>query len=114
MSNKNLLIALQASASPDTAFGEYNPTKRGKLHNHCGCVAYSVQKIKGGTIKTGTVCGVKHYWNFIDGKAYDFTAEQFSKDVDHIRSDFGKIAPARKTINPRFKKFFNRLTREIK
>jgi hypothetical protein len=105
----NLLKLLNDSADSSTAFGEYNPRKFGKLHNHCGCVSYAVQKILGGTIRTGKVCGVKHYWNLIDGQSFDYTASQFNQPINHIANDFGRDAPTRKTINPRFKKFWDQL-----
>lgn len=110
----NILDSLNSTANASTAFGDYNPQKFGKLHNHCGCVAYAIQKIHGGTIRTGKVCGVKHYWNLIDGRAVDYTASQFNQPIDHIAPDFGKDAPTRKTTNPRFKKFWDKLTENHK
>jgi len=100
---------LENSASASTAYGNYNPQKFGKLHNHCGCVTFAIQKLFGGTIRTGRIYGVKHYWNFIDGRAIDYTASQFNQPIDHITPDYGKDAPTRKTINPRFRKFWENL-----
>ena len=58
---KQLLPYLEYAASPDTAYNEYDPTDKdqGKLHNHCGCVAYVIQKYFGGSI----VSMKGHYWN---------------------------------------------------
>lgn len=107
---QNILSTLKYCASKDTAYGDYNPDKHGELHNHCGCVAYVIQQMFGGTIRTGKVEGVKHYWNEVDGIEVDLSASQFGKtDIVFFPSDNGKDAPVRKTINPRFQLFWDRV-----
>lgn len=101
---KQVVPYLEYVASPDTAYKEYDPTddKQGKLHNHCGCVAYVIQKYFGGEI----VVMKGHYWNKIDGVDYDAT---------HRKLDFmppysvSRKVPERKKVNPRFSTFYNRV-----
>jgi len=71
--------AFKYAASADTAYGEYNPDQHGPLHNHCGCVAYAVQQLLGGKIRTGKVYGVKHYWNEVGLGEIDLSASQFGE-----------------------------------
>jgi hypothetical protein len=107
---QNILGTLKYCAGPDTAYGQYNPKKFGPLHNHCGCVAYAVQKLLGGTIKTGKVSGVKHYWNEIGLVEVDLTASQFGQtDIVFFPCATGRNAPVRKSINPRFQLYWDRV-----
>ena len=103
--------AFKYAASADTAYGDYDPDKHGPLHNHCGCVAYAVQQLLGGTIKTGKVSGVKHYWNEIGLVEVDLTASQFGQAdiVFFPQAERAAYAPTRKTINPRFQLFWDRV-----
>lgn len=90
-------------ASEDTAYDKtYDPNK-GKLHNHCGCVAHVIQKMFGGELM-----GAKnHIWNRVEDIEYDVTKD------DLIPSYNGHKLPERKTINPRFKTFDERVTNQI-
>ena len=110
---KELTSYLKFAASKETAYGnEYNPDDedQGVLHNHCGCVAYVIQQMFGGSIRTGKVHGVKHYWNDIGGMEVDCSASQFGQtDIVFFPCENGKDAPTRKTINPRFQKFWDRV-----
>jgi hypothetical protein len=107
---QKIIGTLKYCASADTAYGEYEPEKYGELHNHCGCVAYVIQQMFGGSIRTGKVHGVKHYWNDIGGMEVDCSASQFGQtDIVFFPCENGKDAPTRKTINPRFQKFWDRV-----
>ena len=108
---QTFLSAFKYAASKDTAYGEYKPDQHGPLHGHCGCVAYALQKLAGGHIVTGKVEGVKHYWNQIDGIEVDLSASQFGKTdiVFFPQAENSKFSPARKTINPRFQLFWDRV-----
>tara|TARA_B100000886_G_scaffold303110_1_gene233578 strand:- start:19592 stop:19951 length:360 start_codon:yes stop_codon:yes gene_type:complete len=103
--------AFKYAASADTAYGDYNPDKHGPLHNHCGCVAYAVQQLLGGKIRTGRVHNVKHYWNEIGLGEIDLSASQFGETdiVFFPQAERATYAPARKTINPRFQLFWDRV-----
>mgnify|MGYP001250401207 CR=1 FL=1 len=93
---------LEEAASIDTAYGKYDPTdtRQGKLHNHCGCVAYVIQKMFGGKI----VSMKGHYWNKIGGFEFDATLEKLRP-----RYSVHRACPERKSVNPRFKKFNERV-----
>ena len=103
--------AFKYAASADTAYGDYDPDKHGPLHNHCGCVAYAVQQLLGGKIRTGKVHGVKHYWNEVGLGEIDLSASQFGETdiVFFPQAERAAYAPARKTINPRFQLFWDRV-----
>jgi hypothetical protein len=107
--------AFKYAASADTAYGEYKPDQHGLLHNHCGCVAYAVQQLLGGTIKTGKVNGVKHYWNEIGLVELDLSASQFGQTdiVFFPQAERPRQAPTRKTVNTRFQKFWNRVQQTL-
>lgn len=103
--------AMREAASPDTAYevGEYQPQAHGPLHLHCGPVSYTVQKMYGGDILTARIRGVTHFWNLIPGdRPVDLCQEQFG--ISYLLGfHSGKVVPERKTVNPRFKLFFERL-----
>ena len=100
---QKLIPYLEYAASEDTAYNaEYEPEK-GKLHNHCGCVAYVIQKMFGGELMGAK----KHIWNRIEDVEYDATKD------DLIPSYNGHVLPERKTINPRFKMFEERVNNQL-
>ena len=98
-----LMPYLEYAASCETAYGlDYEPRIH-PLHNHCGCVAYVIQKMYGGELM-----GAKnHIWNRIEDIEYDATKD------DLIPSYNGHKLPERKTINPRFKIFDERVTNQL-
>jgi hypothetical protein len=100
---ESLIPYLEYAASEDTAYcDDYRP-ENGILHNHCGCVAYVIQKMYGGELM-----GAKnHIWNRIEDIEYDATKD------DLIPSYNGHKLPERKTINPRFKIFDERVTNQL-
>jgi len=92
------LDMLEVAAS-DTA---YDPEgwSEGGLDEHCGCVAYVVQKRWGGDLlqKGG------HIWNRLPcGICVDLTRISLSPKAR------GRVAKPRKTVNKRFKIFEDRL-----
>lgn len=104
-----LLDHFRFCGSEDTAYGEYDEEKYGKLHNHCGCVAYALQKVMGGDILQGKIDGVSHQWNRIDGIEVDLCLEQFGHaGISFPATRKGRKVPKRKNINPRFQKFWDR------
>lgn len=102
---KELAPYLKFAASKETAYGNaYNPDDedQGVLHNHCGCVAYTVQQAFGGDI----VSHKKHYWNVIDGVHYDLTRYKHSYAP---RYDKSRKTPKRSSVNWRFETFNDRV-----
>ena len=106
-----IVSTLKYCAGPDTAYGDYNPEDHGPLHNHCGCVAFVIQKMFGGSIRTGKVNGVTHYWNDFSGIEIDCSASQFGQTdiVFFPQASASREVPARKTINKRFQLFWDRV-----
>lgn len=105
-----LYRALISSASRETA---YDPEKYDKsqcpLIGHCGAVAYVVQKEFGGAILSGRVLGESHFWNRLpNGDEVDLTAIQFGQQ-DWSPLVKGRVVPERKTINPRFIKYYEQV-----
>ena len=110
-------------ASQETSFGLYAPRLYGELHNHCGCVAYSVQQLCGGKIIKGTVLRdnrpITHYWNQLHEMHIDFCAEQFG--LEGIQLAIGTTLPTHtfkgfkstKTVNPRFQLFWSRVQQTL-
>jgi hypothetical protein len=111
------LSVFQKAASPETSYyPDYSPDRYGKLHGHCGCVSYALQKLIGGRIVSGTIKGQAHFWNELDNYMYDLCTEQF--DTSHFYVCEGKaspihtrsrLVPNRKNINPRFQLFWDRV-----
>ena len=104
-----ILSHFRYCGSRDTAYGEYIPQQFGKLHNHCGCVSYALQKMLGGDIMQGKVNGVPHMWNSIGMVEVDLCSEQFGATPITFFQQGGRIVKPRKTINKRFQLFWNRV-----
>lgn len=93
--------ALLAAATAATA---YDPAAwiPGTLISQCGPVSFAIQRLRGGDILQGRLNGVPHLWNLLpDGQEIDYTKQGIPTDGRWIRQ--------RKTVNPRFKLFWNRL-----
>lgn len=96
-----LMPYLKYAASCETAYRlDYEPRIH-PLHNHCGCVAYVIQKLFGGE----QMGAKKHIWNRIDGTEYDVTRN----DREYAPVHKGVRLPERKTVNPRFQIFHDRV-----
>ena len=98
------------AASIDTAYKEYEPTHShfGKLHNHCGCVAYTNQKLFGGKIVSMQRALLEYVrW----GRVCRPHFHQFDTTTPELRPVYSvhRVCPPRKTINPRFQKFYDRV-----
>lgn len=95
---------LEYAAGADTAYGQYNPSDldQGKLHNHCGCVSYVIQKYFGGEI----LVMKGHYWNKIGDLQHDATRQSYRY---HPIYSVSRTVPERKKVNPRFTTFYNRV-----
>ncbi len=50
----------------------------------CGVTALVVNDILGGEIKKTNLPGGWHFYNFINGKRYDFTNSQFAEDIFYM------------------------------
>ena len=95
--------------SADTAYDHYEPKKYGSLHNHCGCVAYTLQKLLGGQIVSGKINNILHRWNRIDNTEVDLCAEQFGRDkIFFPANGTAKTVKTPIHTNPRFLKFWDR------
>lgn len=104
--------AMLRAAGPDTAHGDgyHDRSLRCKLSGHCGSAAHLVQKRYGGDLLTGKVGSDRHIWNRLpDGTEVDLTGSQYGGDGFHPVTK-GKALPPRKTTNPRFKTFADRVT----
>lgn len=104
--------AMVRAAGPDTAHGDgyYDKSLRCKLSGHCGAAAHLVQKRYGGDLVTGKVGADRHIWNRLpDGTEVDLTGSQYGGDGFHPVTK-GKALPPRKTTNPRFKTFSDRVS----
>lgn len=94
---------LEYAASEDTAYNdEYDPAID-PLHNHCGCVAYVIQRIFGGELMGAK----KHIWNRVEDIEHDATRKNL------IPAFNGHKLPDRKTTNPRFITFFERVITQM-
>jgi len=100
------------AASPETAYdpiGYEHGRTVSPLIEHCGCVAYAVRELFGGHILTGKVHGETHFWNQLpDGTEVDLSSDQYGGDgVTPVGR--GRKIPDRKTTNPRFSLFLERI-----
>jgi len=87
------------------------------LTGHCGCVSHYIQDVYGGVVLSANVdmrvdmCvkKVRHMWNRLpDGEEVDLTSDQFGGNGYHPIAIGRKVKP-RKTVNPRFELFANRV-----
>ena len=106
---QHILNHFRYCGSEETAYGDYLPAQFGKLHNHCGCVAYALQQMLGGDIMQGKVNGVPHMWNSIGMVEVDLCSEQFGITPITFFQQGGRIVKPRKTINKRFQLFWDRV-----
>jgi hypothetical protein len=81
--------ALCSSWSPETStlYSEANPAR-----GQCSVTALAVQRLLGGEILKTRVGGAWHFYNRVEGRVIDFTAEQFDDlpeylDVPATRAD---------------------------
>ena len=76
---KRIREAMIECASPDTALDGLFSRQVSPLHNHCGCVAYTVQQHLGGDILVEME--KEHYLNQLpDGRIIDLSSCQFGGD----------------------------------
>jgi hypothetical protein len=104
-------------ASAETAYlpEEYKSSRLSALQGHCGCVSWLVMQLYGGTIVTGKVDGIRHYWNRLpDGEEVDLTSCQFGGD------GFTPLVKGRKVprkldglTNPRYLVFYSKIMEEM-
>lgn len=66
------------TSSPTGAWSQSNPAQ-----NHCSITCLVVQDHFGGEILTTKTSGGTHFYNLIDGKKWDLTANQFSEPVPY-------------------------------
>lgn len=83
------------------------------LWGHCSAMAVTVQAALGGSIVTGRVKGVQHYWNRLpDGTEIDLTSCQFGGDgFSPLKK--GRLVPPRKSTHPRFLLFASRIAKRL-
>ncbi len=108
----DLRMAMLAAARPDTAYdvNQYEQRKeKSNLAGHCAAAAHVVQQQFGGDIVAGQVQGELHYWNRLPtGLEVDLTSDQFGGDGLNPLIQGRRVA-ARKSVNPRFVKFAQRV-----
>ena len=73
--------ALRSSWSPDTStlYSEANPAR-----GPCSVTALAVQRLLGGEILKTRVGSAWHFYNRIEGRVIDFTAEQFDDLPEYL------------------------------
>lgn len=59
----------------------YSPAN--PAHGQCSVTALVAQDHLGGSIAKTRVGGAWHFYNLVDGKRFDFTAEQFNRPVNY-------------------------------
>ena len=107
-----LRTCMVKAAGSQTAYKTYDKNIS-PLHNHCGCVSYTIQRILGGAILRSKVNGITHYWNKLpNGSEIDLTSDQFGGD-GYLPVVSGVLAPVRKTVNPRYGLFYQRVVEEL-
>lgn len=112
----DLLNACKAAAKRDTAYKplEHLWSSENPLAEHCGAIAHVVQHYYGGEIMSGKDNkGVRWLWNRLpDGKPWH--GQELS--LDYVGSNMPPVAlmmPPRKTVNPRFALFLERVKAEL-
>ncbi|QTC41636.1 hypothetical protein I7V34_21800 [Bacillus sp. V3] len=66
------------SVKSSSKWSRENPAK-----GQCGVTALVVNDLLGGEIKKTKLTEGWHFYNFISGKRYDFTASQFSENITY-------------------------------
>ncbi|MCM3238845.1 hypothetical protein BLX88_05635 [Bacillus obstructivus] len=59
-------------------------SKDNPANGQCGVTALVVNDILGGEIRKTKLSGGWHFYNFINGNLYDFTASQFGEDIVYM------------------------------
>ena len=104
-----LRAAMVAVAAEDTAYGQGYAGRGDLLALHCGAVSHVVQRRYGGRVLSGRVRGEPHLWNRLpDGTEVDLSGSQYGGDGWHPLVK-GRVEPVRKTVNPRFARFEERV-----
>ena len=104
-----LRAAMVAVASEDTAYGKDYAGRADRLALHCGAVSYVVQRRYGGRVLSARVRGESHLWNRLPGGVeVDLSGSQYGGDGWRPLAK-GRVEPERKTVNPRFALFEERV-----
>lgn len=59
-------------------------TPENPAQGQCGVTALVVQDLLGGEIRKTNTLGGWHFYNYIQGQRYDFTASQFEEPIAYI------------------------------
>lgn len=59
-------------------------SKDNPANGQCGVTALVVNDILGGEIRKTKLSGGWHFYNFINGNLYDYTASQFGEDIVYM------------------------------
>jgi hypothetical protein len=85
---KRLRIALASAWAPETSYDPIGWSQRNPAWGQCAVTALIVQDYCGGTLISGEVNGVPHYWNRLPtDEDLDLTLIQFGRDARHSRAD---------------------------
>ncbi|WP_342540176.1 hypothetical protein MHI39_21580 [Heyndrickxia sp. FSL K6-6286] len=72
-------LAKSWSSESSSKWSKDNPA-----NGQCGVTALVVNDILGGEIRKTNLSGGWHFYNFINGNLYDFTASQFGEDIVYM------------------------------
>ena len=109
-----LRAAMVRAARADTAFAPAKWKRASDpLTGHCHAVAHVVRERFGGELVKGTVKGEAHAWNRLPGgREVDLSGSQYGGDGLHPLVK-GEVASWPKSINPRFKRFAERVEAQL-
>jgi hypothetical protein len=85
---KRLRTALESAWAPETSFDPAGWSSRNPAWGQCAVTALIVQDHCGGTLVSGEVNGIPHYWNRLPTEEdLDLTLSQFGKAARHSRAE---------------------------
>jgi xanthine dehydrogenase iron-sulfur cluster and FAD-binding subunit A len=83
-------------------------TKENPAKGQCGVTALVINEIYGGEIlKTKLPNNKWHYYNFINGKSYDFTKSQFENDIEYQDVASNRVEALTDTNEEQYNFLFN-------
>ncbi|EPY7711533.1 hypothetical protein PDR89_16100 [Bacillus cereus group sp. Bc002] len=108
---KRIYEALIRSWSIETSskWTTENPAK-----GQCGVTALVVQDIYGGEIKKTKVREAWHFYNFIDGQRFDFTAAQFNEKPNYMDIESNREEAFADTNEKQYSMLKKKITKELK
>ncbi len=109
-----LRVAAEDTAFDPSAYAAALADGRSRMTGHCNAMAYVVQSHLGGDIVEGKIGKERHMWNRLpQGVEVDLTSDQFGGDGFTPLARPLRDVPKRKSINPRFRLFRDRVQTEL-